>query len=103
MAISLIEFGQNLRPTTVSVVKKVNEVIGAVNALNPSSISQLTKDVESLKASTAATDKKVAANASSIAQLQTTQAQHTTDIDKVKVTLYTPLTETDPDTSASRS
>lgn len=95
MAISLIEFGQNLRPTTVSVVKKVNEVINAINALNPSSISQLTKDVESLKTSTAATDKKVTTNAASIAQLQTTQNQHTTDIDKIKVTLYTPISETD--------
>lgn len=100
MTISLIEFGQNLRPTTVSVVKKVNEVIGAVNALNPSSISQLTKDVESLKTSTAATDRKVAANEASITKLQTTQAQHTTDIDKVKVTLYTPLSESDTETSA---
>lgn len=100
MTISLIEFGQNLRPTTVSVVKKVNEVIGAVNALNPNSISQLTKDVESLKTSTAATDRKVTANEASIKTLQTTQAQHTTDIDKVKFTLYTPLAETDTDTSA---
>lgn len=99
MTISLIEFGQNLRPTTVSVVKKVNEVIGAVNALNPNSISQLTKEVESLKTSTAATNQKVTANEKSIATLQATQAQHTTDIDKVKVTLYTPLTETDTDTS----
>ena len=100
MTISLIEFGQNLRPTTVSVVKKVNEVIGAVNALNPNSISQLTKDVESLKTSTAATDKKVTANEASITKLQTTQERHTTDIDKVKVTLYTPLAETDTDMSA---
>lgn len=100
MTISRIEFGQNLRPTTVSVVKKVNEVISAVNALNPNSISQLTKDVESLKTSTAATDRKVTANEASITKLQTTQAQHTTDLDKVKVTLYTPLAETDTDTSA---
>lgn len=99
MKISLIEFGQNLRPTTVSVVKKVNEVIDAVNALNPNSISQLTKDVASLKTSTEATDIKVKANETSIANLQATQARHTTDIDKVKVTLYTPLAETDTDTS----
>lgn len=99
MTISLIEFGQNLRPTTVAVVKKVNEVIGAVNALDPSSISQLTKDVESLKTSTSATAQKVAANETSITKLQTTQAQHTTDIDKVKITLYTPLTESDTETS----
>lgn len=95
MTISLIKFGQNLRPTTVSVVKKVNEAIDAINALNPDSISQLTKDVESLKTSTTATDRKVTANTASITKLQATQEQHTTDIDKVKVTLYTPLAETD--------
>lgn len=100
MTISLIEFGQNLRPTTVSVVKKVNEVIGAVNALNPNSISQLTKDVESLKTSTAATAQKVTANETSIEKLRTTQETHTADIDKVKVTLYTPLSETDTETHA---
>ena len=99
MTISRIEFGQNLRPTTVSVVKKVNEVIGAVNALNPNAISQLTKDVEALKTSTAATDRKVTANEASITKLQAKQQQHTTDIDKVKVTLYTPLAEIDTDTS----
>lgn len=99
MTISLIEFGQNLRPTTVAVVKKVNEVIGAVNALNPNSISQLTRDVESLKTSTAETEKKVTANQASITKLQTTQAQHTTDIDKVKVTLYTPLVENENESS----
>ena len=99
MAISLIEFGQNLRPTTVAVVKKVNEVIDAVNALNPNSISQLTSDVESLKTSTAATDRKVTANEASIKTLQTTQATHTADIDKVKVTLYTPLAGSDTELS----
>lgn len=101
MTISLIEFGQNLRPTTVSVVKKINEVIGAVNALNPNSISQLTKDVASLKSSTAATANKVTANETSINKLQTTQAQHTADIDKVKITLYTPLAETETETDTS--
>lgn len=100
MTISLIKFGQNLRPTTVSVVKKVNELIDAVNALDPNSISQLINDVKSLKTSTEATNQKVTANEASIKTLQTTQATHTTDIDKIKVTLYTPLTETDNDMSA---
>lgn len=99
MAITQIEFGKNLRPTTVDLVKKVNETITAINNLNPSAMEQLITDVNTLKQSTAATDKKVQANTANITSLQTTQQQHTTDIDKMKVTLYTPLA--DPDTDPS--
>lgn len=99
MAITQIEFGKNLRPTTVDLVKKVNETITAINNLNPSAMKQLITDVNTLKQSTAATDKKVQANTANITSLQTTQQQHTTDIDKMKVTLYTPLA--DPDTDPS--
>lgn len=99
MAITQIEFGKQLRPTTVDVVKKINETITAVNNLDASKLEQLINDVNSLKQSTTATDKKVQEHTTKIETLQTTQQQHTTDIDKVKVTLYTPLT--DPDTDPS--
>lgn len=101
MAIAQIEFGKNLRPTTVELVKKVNETITAINSLDPSLVEQLITDVNTLKQSTAATDKKVQANTTNITSLQATQQEHTTDIDKMKVTLYTPLAEADTD-KASR-
>lgn len=100
MAIAQIEFGKNLRPTTVDLVKKVNETITAVNGLNPTEIEQLITDVNTLKQSTSETDKKVQENKTNIASLQATQQKHTTDIDKMKVTLYTPLSETDTDPSS---
>ena len=84
-AIDPIEFGKTLRPTTVDLVNKLNETITAVNALNPESVTQLTS--------------KVTAAEKSITTLTQTQSTHTEDIDKIKVTLYTPLASTDTDPS----
>ena len=99
MAITQIEFGKKLRPTTVDLVKKVNETIAAVNNLDPSEIEQLITDVNNLKQTMNATNEKVQTNTTNISSLQSKQQQHTTDIDKMKVTLYTPLAETDTDPS----
>ena len=38
MAITPIEFGKNLRPSTVDALNKINEPITAVNQLQPSEI-----------------------------------------------------------------
>lgn len=89
MAITALEFGKTLRPTTVELVTKLNETIAAVNALNPAAVTQLSKDVTALKAT----------NTGSITTLTQTQASHTQDIDKMKVTLYTPLANPDTDPS----
>nr|DAJ72732.1 MAG TPA: hypothetical protein [Bacteriophage sp.] len=85
MAITALEFGKTLRPTTVELVTKLNETIAAVNTLNPTAVTQLSKDVEALK--TTAND------------LNTKVTTNTTDIDKMKVTLYTPLANPDTDPS----
>lgn len=98
-AIDPIEFGKTLRPTTVDLVKKLNETITAVNALNPESVTQLTQDVETLKTGQTQLTSKVTAAEKSITTLTQTQSTHTEDIDKIKVTLYTPLANTDTDPS----
>lgn len=102
MEITALEFGKTLRPTTVELVTKLNETIAAVNALNPASVAQLSKDVQALKTTTADLTSKVKANTGSITTLTQTQTSHTQDIDKMKVTLYTPLAnpDTDPSTPA---
>lgn len=102
MAITALQFGKNLRPTTVELVTKLNETIAAVNALNPAAVTQLSKDVEALKTTTGDLTTKVTTNTGSIATLTQTQTTHTQDIDKMKVTLYTPLAnpDTDPSTPA---
>lgn len=73
--------------------------IAAVNALNPAAVEQLTTDVAALKTTTSGLTTKVTTNTDSIAALQQTQASHTQDIDKMKVTLYTPLASPDTDPS----
>lgn len=99
MEITALEFGKNLRPTTVELVTKLNETIAAVNALNPTAVTQLSKDVAALKATTTDLTEKVATNTGNITTLTQTQTSHTQDIDKMKVTLYTPLESPDTDPS----
>ena len=99
MAVTPIEFGKTLRPTTVELVKKLNEMITAVNALNPDLVTQLSQDVETLKTTASDLSSKVTKNTGDIATLTQTQESHTEDIDKIKVTLYTPLQSTDTDPS----
>lgn len=99
MAITALEFGKTLRPTTVELVTKLNETIAAVNALNPAAVTQLSKDVAALKTTTSDLNTKVTTNTGSIATLTQTQTAHTQDIDKMKVTLYTPLANPDIDPS----
>lgn len=99
MAITPIEFGKTLRPTTVELVNKLNETVAAVNALNPDSVTQLQNDVECLKTQTSDLSEKVSENTGSISTLTSTQESHTEDIDKIKVTLYTPLASPDNDPS----
>lgn len=99
MAVTPIEFGKTLRPTTVELVNKLNETITAVNALNPDAVAQLSQDVNTLKTTASDLSSKVTKNTGDIAALTQTQESHTEDIDKMKVTLYTPLQSTDTDPS----
>lgn len=99
MAIAALEFGKTLRPSTVELINKMNETIAAVNALNPAAVEQLTQDVATLKTTTSGLTTKVTTNTNSIATLTQTQTSHTQDIDKMKVTLYTPLASLDTDPS----
>lgn len=94
MAITALEFGKTLRPSTVELINKMNETIAAVNALNPAAVEQLTQDVATLKTTTSGLTTKVTTNTNNIATLTQTQ-----DIDKMKVTLYTPLASPDTDPS----
>lgn len=102
MAIAALEFGKTLRPSTAELINKMNETIAAVNALNPAAVEQLTSDVATLKTTTNSLTTKVTTNTNNIATLTQTQTSHTQDIDKMKVTLYTPLAnpDTDPSTPA---
>lgn len=91
MAISELAFGKNLRPSTVDTMNKVNEIIAVVNELDTSGLSQVQSDVSTLKTQMSSMQTTVSNHTSSISNLTSKQNAMETDIDNIKVTLYTPL------------
>lgn len=65
--IEAVTYGKELRESVEECMKKLDQVISTVNGLNVPDVSQLTADVATLK----------------------------TDMDKVKITLYTPVTKSE--------
>lgn len=65
--IEAVTYGKELRESVEECMKKLDQVISTVNGLNIPDVSQLTSDVAALK----------------------------TDMDKVKITLYTPVTKSE--------
>lgn len=63
--IEAVIYGKQLRESVEECMKKLDQVISTVNGINVPDVSKLTADVATLK----------------------------TDMDKVKVTLYTPVTK----------
>lgn len=62
--IEAVTYGKQLRESVEECMKKLDQVISTVNGINVTDVSQLTADVAALK----------------------------TDMGKVKITLYTPVT-----------
>ena len=63
--IEAVTYGKELRESVEECMKKLDQVISIINGLNIPDVSQLTSHVSALK----------------------------TDMDKVKITLYTPVTK----------
>ena len=66
-SIEAVTYGKKLRESVEECMKKLDQVITTVNGINVPDVSQLTSDVATLK----------------------------TDMDKVKITLYTPVTKSE--------
>lgn len=95
MAIKPIEFGKNLRPSTVEAIKKINELVTSLNSIDANAINKLVTDVKNLQTTVESHTTSINNNTMSLATVKKTQEAHTTDIDKIKVTLYTPLSAED--------
>lgn len=95
MAIKPIEFGKNLRLSTVDAIKKINELVTSLNNIDASAISKLVTDVKNLQTTVASHTTNIDSNTKNLDAVKKTQEAHTTDIDKIKVTLYTPLSAED--------
>lgn len=65
--IEAVTYGKELRESVEECMKKLDQVISTVNGLNIPDVSQLNSDVATLK----------------------------TDMSKVKITLYTPVTKSE--------
>lgn len=65
--IEAVTYGKQLRESVKECMQKLDQVISTVNGLNIPDVSQLTSDVATLK----------------------------TDMNKVKITLYTPVTKSE--------
>ena len=65
--IEAVTYGKELRESVEECMKKLDQVISTVNGINIPDVSKLTADVATLK----------------------------TDMDKVKITLYTPVTKSE--------
>ena len=65
--IEAVTYGKKLRESVEECMKKLDQVISTVNGINVPDVSQLTSDVATLK----------------------------TDMNKVKITLYTPVTKSE--------
>lgn len=65
--IEAVTYGKQLRESVEECMKKLDQVISTVNGINVPDVSKLTADVAALK----------------------------TDMDKVKVTLYTPVAKSE--------
>lgn len=65
--IEVVTYGKGLRESVEECMNKLDQVISTVNGINVPDVSKLTSDVATLK----------------------------TDMDKVKVTLYTPVTKSE--------
>ena len=91
-AVTALEFGSNLRPSVVSLIKKLNEVITAVNALEA---ADNTADITALqtRCTNLETQATTLSGATGTNIINNTTQQ--TDIDNIKTTLYTPLDSTE--------
>lgn len=65
--IEAVTYGKELRGSVEECMKKLDQVISTFNSINVPDVSKLTADVATLK----------------------------TDMDKVKITLYTPVTKSE--------
>lgn len=90
-----VAFGANLRPSTVTLIKKVNELVTAVNNVDPASLDSLKETVGTLSTNVTTLQSQMTTANNNIDQNTSDIADIKTDMDKVKVTLYTPLTETE--------
>lgn len=80
-----------MRPSLIDSVDKINEIIVAVNLLDPAEIDTLKAQLDAVENSLTNLTARVDAMATTLTTIQGTISTMQSDIDNIKVTLYTPL------------
>ena len=88
MPITPMDKTKVMRPSLIDAVDKINELITAVNSLDPTSINSRVTALETWQTST---DSRLSAMSSDISTNTTNIGTNATDITTIKTTLYTPL------------
>lgn len=91
MAITPMDKQKAVRGSLIDAVDKINEIITAVNALDPQSIEDIQDDIEALQASGTTISGRIDALAQRMTTNESTDTAQQSDIDAIKITLYTPL------------
>lgn len=91
MAIDPMNKQKAVRGSLIDAVDKINEIITAVNALNPASIAQMQQDIAALQQADITTGGRIDALITRVTATETVNTAQQSDIDAVKITLYTPL------------
>lgn len=95
MAIDKLQFGKNLRPSTVDVMNKVNEIIDTIDDIGGDQFEQLSQKVQSLETTSNNHTAQITQIQADAANLEKRVATNETDLENVKITLYTPLSSTE--------
>lgn len=91
MAITPMNKQKAVRGSLIDAVDKINEIITAVNALDPSSITQMQSDIAALQSSDTTINGRIDGLATRMTANETLDTTQQSDIDSIKITLYTPL------------
>ena len=91
MAISPMNKAKAMRGSLIDAVDKINEIITAVNTIDVSAIQQMQTDISALQTSDTNINGRIDGAITRIAACETTNTSQQSDIDNIKITLYTPL------------
>jgi archaellum component FlaC len=91
MAISPMTKDKVMRPSLIDSVDKINEIIVAVNLLDPAEIDAIESRVDALETAVTSINTRLDNIAQSLVTINASIATMSSDIDNIKVTLYTPL------------
>ena len=91
-----------MRPSLIDAVDKINELATAVNLLSPTEIDAIDTRVDALETSVSGISTRIDNISTQLATIQQTLTAHQSDIENIKLTLYTPLSAgADPTTSTN--